>query len=166
MSRCVLALAMLLLAGCERATPTAPSPPAGAALERAATSAGLVAAAARARPVGVFAAEAARLCLAPRPDGTVRVGASVDYGAGQRCIARGVGRIGAALAADLGAGCTVTLAFDGDALVVPATLPIACDSRCSGRAALAGLRLERWSDSAAEATRTRGADGRLLCGDE
>ncbi|MGK6321642.1 hypothetical protein ACMGDM_01010 [Sphingomonas sp. DT-51] len=166
MSRRALALVTLLLAGCERATPTPPSPPAGAALERAAASAGLVAASAQSRPVGLFAAEAARLCLAPRPDGSVRVGASVDYGAGQRCVARGIGRVGAALTADLGAGCTVTLAFDGDSLLVPTTLPTGCDSRCSGRAALAGLRLERWSDSAAEATRTRGADGRLLCGNE
>lgn len=165
MSRHALALSALLLAGCERAAPTPPSPPAGAALERAAADAGMVAAAARARPVGVFAAEAARLCLVPRPDGSVRVGASVDYGAGQRCVARGTGRVGAALTAVLGVGCTVRLGFDGDSLVVPATLPTGCDSGCSGRAALAGLRLERLSDSAAEATRTRGADGRLLCGD-
>lgn len=166
MSRRALSLAALLLAGCERVTPTPSSPSTGAALERAAANAGLVTASAQARPVGVFAAEAARLCLAPHPDGTVRVGASVDYGAGQRCVARGVARIGATLTAELGAGCTVSLTFDGDSLVVPATLPTGCDSRCSGRAALASLRLERLSDSAAEATRTRGADGRLLCADE
>jgi hypothetical protein len=164
-TRRALALAMLLLSGCERATPTPSSPPAGAALERAAASAGLVAATARERPVGVFASEAARLCLAPRPDGSVRIGASVDYGAGQRCVARGLGRVGTALTAELGAGCTVTLAFDGEALVVPTTLPTACDSLCSGRSSLGGLRLERLSDSVAEATRTRAADGRLLCGD-
>jgi hypothetical protein len=161
-----LALAALLLAGCEREAPTpAAAPPAGAALERAGRGAGLVAAAARDRPAGVYAAEAARLCLVPRAGGEFRVGVSVDYGAGQRCLARGTARAGATLRAELGAGCTVELDEDGEALVMPATLPAACDSRCAGRASLAGVRLERLSDSVAEASRTRGADGRLLCGD-
>jgi hypothetical protein len=161
-----LALAALLLAGCERAPSSVPpDPPAGAALERAAGTAGLIAAPARERPVGVFAAETARLCLVPRPDGALSAGASVDYGAGQRCVARGSARAGATLTAEWGRGCTIELRYDRDALVFPATLPADCDTRCSGRATLAGLRLERLSDSIAEASRTRGADGRLLCGE-
>ncbi|MBW6526139.1 hypothetical protein KZ813_04755 [Sphingomonas sp. RHCKR7] len=155
----------MLLAGCDRATPTPPAgPAAGAALERSAGAAGLIAAPARERPVGVFAAETARLCLVPG-DSVLRTGTSVDYGAGQRCVARGSARPGSTLEVDWGGGCTVALRYDHDALIVPATLPAACDSRCTGRASLAGLRLERLSDSVAEASRTRGADGRLLCGD-
>ncbi|MBY9061602.1 hypothetical protein K7957_01475 [Sphingomonas yunnanensis] len=166
MTRRALALAGLLLAGCERAPSSAPhEQPAGAALERAADMAGLIVAPARERPVGVFATEAARLCLLPRRDGALSAGASVDYGAGQHCVARGVAHAGSALTMQWGKSCTVTLRYDRDALIVPATLPAGCDSRCSGRASLAGLRLERLSDSIAEASRTRGADGRLLCGD-
>ncbi|MBB3692910.1 hypothetical protein [Sphingomonas sp. BK580] len=166
MTRRALGLAALLLAGCERAVP-APSANAsdGVALERAASAAGLIAAPARERPVGVFAAETARLCLVPRRDGALRAGASLDYGAGQRCVARGDARADSALTVDWGGGCTVVLRYDRDALVFPTTLPAACDSRCTGRASMAGLRLERLSESVAEASRTRGADGRLLCGD-
>jgi hypothetical protein len=165
--RCALASAVLLLAGCDRAAPShAPGEPGGVALERAAEATGLIAAPARERPVGVFASETARLCLVPRRDGALSAGASVDYGAGQRCVARGAARAGATVTTEWGRGCTVELRYDDDALVFPATLPAGCDARCSGRASLAGLRLERLSDSVAEARRTRGPDGRLLCGDD
>ncbi len=166
MSRRGFALAALLLAGCERAVPTVPTgEPAGNVLERAADAAGLIAPSARARPVGVFASETARLCLVPRGDDTLSAGASVDYGAGQRCVVRGVARAGTAVTTEWGSGCTVELRYDRDALVFPAVLSAGCEQRCSGRASFAGLRLERLSDSLAEASRTRGADGGLLCGD-
>lgn len=167
MIRGALVFAALLLAGCDRAAPSnAPREPAGVALERAAEAAGLIAAPVRDRPVGVFASETARLCLVPESGGALSAGASVEYGAGQRCVARGVARAGAVMTAEWGRGCTVELRYDGDALVFPATFPAGCEPRCSGRASLAGLRLERLSDSVAEARRTRGADGRLLCGDD
>jgi hypothetical protein len=160
-------LAVLLLAGCggERAG-TGTDAPAGLALETEARARTMVADPAKLSPVGVFGSDSDRLCALP-VDGTrrYRVGASVDYGEGQRCVARGTVSGSGRLAIDFGDGCAFDAVQDGTGVRFPAVLPAACDSRCQGRASLAALRVAPISDAPAEALRTRGSDGKLLCAD-
>lgn len=155
--------AAMLLAGCQREAPPPPPPPgAGGDLERAALAAGLIADPATADPTGVFQRGGDLVCLLPGDEAHV-IGVSVDYGEGQRCVARGTARGRTSLAVDLGDGCRFDATLDADRLALPATLPAACDRACSGRATLAAVAVERLSAAGPEAARTRGADGALLC---
>ena len=61
-------------------------------------------------------------------------------------------------------GCTFEAAFDGARITFPATLPRACDSRCTGRATLTAVNASRLSSAEAEARAMRGPDGQPLCG--
>lgn len=166
MRRFGLAAAMLLV-GCERtAEPPPPLPSAGQKLEQAALAAGLVSDSARVEVSGVFQSEGDLVCLLPpRADGGDEhvIGISVDYGEGQRCVARGTAEGRTTLALDLGEGCRFDARLDADRLVLPGQVPSGCSSACSGRATLAAVAVERLSSAAAEAARTRGADGALLC---
>ncbi|MEH3046872.1 hypothetical protein [Sphingomonas adhaesiva] len=160
---------LLLLAGCDRSGEAgAADPRGGQALEQAARTADLVPDPARVSPVGVFVADGDRVCVVPKgrdaEDG-YRLGASVDYGEGQRCTARGAATGRSTMAVDFGSGCRFDAQSDGDRLVFPSVLPASCETVCEGRATLAALRVERLSDAAAEASRLRGADGKLLCAD-
>ena len=157
--RRALALA-LLLAGCDRSPSAPPAEQGGAALEATARARGLVAA--TVRPVGMFQTDSDRVCLLPGRDDVV-IGASVDYGEGQRCVARGRATGNDRLAVDFGGDCRFEARLDADRLTFPAVLPEACASACVGRASLSALSAARLSASAAEASRTRGADGALLC---
>ena len=160
--------ALLLLAACGGSGNPTVDLEGGEALEKAARSAGLVADPARVTPVGVFVANADRLCVVPARQGddtAYRVGVSVDYGEGQRCAARGSAVRRDALAVDLGRGCRFDAQNEGDRIIFPRILPAACEAMCEGRATLAALRVDRLSDAAAEAARLRDADGALLCAD-
>ena len=159
--RRTLALA-LLVAGCGRAVPDA-APSGGAAMERAARDRGLVTADAKATATGVFRSGTDTVCMVT-DGGDFRLGASVDYGEGQRCVVRAKARGGATLSIDAGGGCRLEARVDADRLAFPAVVPSACDAFCTGRASLSALEGARLSDSASEASRVRGADGRLLCG--
>ncbi len=156
-------LAALLLAGCERSPEASDDAAAGRALEAAALDAGIVADPADA--VGVYAAGEDRVCMARIAPDRYRIGVSVDYGAGQRCIAHGTARGRATLDVDLGAGCRVKVSHDGDRLSFPAQTPAKCAPLCQGRAALDALTVDRLSGAGGEAARLRGADGALLCTD-
>ncbi len=154
----------LLLAGCEKAAPDAPAvPQAGAALERAALAAGIVADPANVDPVGAFASETDRACVVPQGSG-YRVGASVDYGEQQGCVARGTATGRETLRIDFGDQCRFDARFDGERIVFPATVPTACDRRCTGRASLTALSVARLSNTESEARTIRGSDGQPLCG--
>ena len=155
---------LLLLSACGREDAPVPATPQGdgARLEAAARAAGIVADEGEASPVGVFATASDRVCVLPRDDG-YRLGASVDLGEGQRCVARGTASGRGPLAVDFGRDCRFEARFDGDRIVFPAVLPAGCEIWCEGRTSLAALRAERLSDSAAEAARTQGADGEGLC---
>ncbi|WP_288458640.1 hypothetical protein [uncultured Sphingomonas sp.] len=160
-------LAALLLAGCDgEGTGTGTDAPAGRALEAEARARAMVADPAKLSLVGVFGSDSDRLCALP-VDGArrFRVGASVDYGEGQRCVARGTATGSGRLAIDFGEGCAFDAVQDGTGIRFPAVLPTACDSRCEGRASLAALLVASVSDAPAEALRTRGSDGKLLCAD-
>ncbi|WP_294323178.1 hypothetical protein [uncultured Sphingomonas sp.] len=153
------AAALLLLAGCSQGT-VAPSETRGAALEQAAIARGVVRDASTAEPVGLYAREGDRLCVAGQ-----RIGAFVDYGEANGCSAQGrFVREGERLRVDFGRGCTFDAGFDGDAVRFPGALPAGCEAACRGRASLSGLRFDRLSESASEAAALRDPAGRGLCG--
>lgn len=159
--------ALLVLAACDSGSPAAPAPlptaGAGATLERAAIAAGVVRDPATLDPAGAYGSDTDRLCVVA--DGErYRVGASVDYGEGQACLARGEGRGRERLRIDFGAGCTLEAMVDGERIAFPAAVPAACAQRCSGRATLSALSADRLSGSATEARSMRASDGRPLCG--
>lgn len=159
---------LFLLGSCGSADDRAADAGGGKALEKAARAADLVSDPAKVSATGAFAADADRICVVPRADvndAGYRIGASVDYGEGQRCTARGTARGGSALAVDFGSGCRFEAQADGERIVFPSILPAPCERMCEGRATLAALRVERLSDAPAEAARVRGADGKLLCED-
>lgn len=159
----VFALALALM-GCDRE----PADPvvedgAGRALEVAAIQVGMVANPARLDPVGAYASATDRLCIVGE-GGSLRVGASVDYADGQRCVARGSATGRDKLRMDFGATCRFDALFDGGRVTFPATLPRGCDTRCTGRATLTALSADRLSGADAEARAMRGPDGEPLCG--
>lgn len=158
-----LAITLALL-GCGKAAPDESEPPgAGAALEQAARAAGLVADPAVLNPIGAYASETDRVCIVPQ-DGGYRVGASVDYGDRQSCVARGTASGREQLRMAFGDSCTFEASFDGERVVFPATLPPACDSRCTGRATLTAVSASKLSNAEAEARAMRAPDGQPLCG--
>ncbi len=166
MRRAALASA-LLLAGCDRGpaapAPTASSEAAGAALERAAIAAGVVADPVELDPAGAYASATDRVCVVAEGR-TYRVGASIDYGEGQSCLARGEASARKQqLRIDFGDDCTLDARFDGERIVFPAVVPGACERRCTGRASLSALSAERLSPAASEARAMRAPDGRALC---
>ncbi|MGC6400941.1 hypothetical protein ACNI3Q_10215 [Sphingomonas sp. FW199] len=179
MTRAALAaLFLLTLAGCG-ADPAAP-PPAEPAhpLEQAAIERGLVPDPASASPIGLYARDSDRLCLAALPGGEqagkqadparFRIGALVDYGEGLRCAGRGEASLsGDRLTVQLGEGaCRFDAAFDGDRIAFPAELPDACLALCQDeRASFSAMQAERLSDRAAEAEAFRLPDGVRPCAD-
>lgn len=153
---------MALLGGCDLGA-AGSQPSAGEALERAARTAGLVSDPRQVTPVGMFSSESDRVCIAPLDGTRRRIGVSIDYGDGQRCLARGTVSGRTALRMKLGDGCSFTARLDAERLRFPAVLPAACDRACTGRASLGALTAGRLSDAPGEALRARGADGALLC---
>ncbi|MES3081787.1 hypothetical protein [Sphingomonas faeni] len=157
----VLLLA-LLLGGCGREPATAAADSAGARLEAAAETAGIVPDP-NAPLQGSWARDTDRVCVVGTAK-TARIGVSVDYGEDQACAASGtVERSGDALKFAFGA-CKFDARFDGDRIVFPAEVPQACESLCTGRASLAALTVDRLSESRSEAATLRSTKGKLLCG--
>ncbi len=155
-------IAALLLAGCTQ-QPGTTGEDAGPELERAAITAGVVRDPEATDIAGLYARDTDRVCIAPGGVG-YRIGASIDYGGGQGCSARGtVARSGDALRVDFGGDCTFEARLDGDTIVFPGSMPTACDKLCTDRASLTALEAELQSDAVAEATALRDAKGRSLC---
>lgn len=157
----VLLLA-LALGGCgqEQKAPVVDS--AGARLEAAAETAGIVPN--RNAPLqGSWARDTDRVCVVGT-DKIARIGVSVDYGEAQGCTASGtVERSGDALKLAFG-GCKFDAMFDGDRIVFPAEMPEACESLCTGRASLAAVTVDRISESRSEASTLRSTGGRSSAG--
>ncbi|MGC5797815.1 hypothetical protein [Sphingomonas sp. NFX23] len=157
----VLLLA-LVLGGCGREPKTAAADSAGARLEAAAETAGIVPDP-KAPLQGSWARDTDRVCVIGT-EKTSRIGVSVDYGEDQACAASGtVERSGDALKLAFGA-CEFDARFDGDRIVFPAEVPEACEALCTGRASLAALTVDRLSESRSEAATLRSTKGKLLCG--
>lgn len=155
----------LLLAGCGRAEREASTPDdgAGLALEKAAVAAGIVADPRHLDPVGAYASATDRVCIV-RQDGALQIGASIDYGDRQSCVARGAASGRETLKLDFGEACSFEARFDGERIAFPAVLPSGCDRRCTGRATMTALSAGRLSSADAEARAMRGPDGEPLCG--
>ena len=162
----------LLLAGCGQQNAPERQVSAGERLEAVARARGLVVDPATATPIGAWARASDRLCIVPGDggdrgsgDGAMRIGAVVDYGAGQGCAASGtVARDGDALSVAFG-DCRFDARFDGTGIMFPASVPASCDRLCRGRASLSALAVERVSGSVAEARTLRAPNGRSLCAD-
>nr|WP_233130603.1 hypothetical protein [Sphingomonas jeddahensis] len=153
----------LLLAACGQPAPDPARPEeAGAALEQAALKAGIVADPANLNPVGAYASETDRVCIVPH-NKDYRIGASVEYGEGQSCIARGVASGRDTLQIDFGEDCRFEAGVEGGRVVFPAVLPPACDRRCTGRATLTAINASLLSSAEAEARAMRAPDGEPLC---
>jgi hypothetical protein len=112
----------------------------------------------------LYARDTDRVCVVQEGDAT-RIGVHVDYGDGIACSGRGtLAREAGGWRADLGDDCRFAVTVEPDRIAFPATLPDACRRRCTSRASLASLGVERLSASAAEARAMRDGRGRFLCG--
>lgn len=152
----------LSLAACGSRPEAAPDT-AGAQLEAAAERAGLVADPATVSLVGSWAQDTDRLCVTPIRGDRYRIGALIDYGEGQGCLASGTAeRKGERVAVAFGA-CRFDARFDGERIVFPADLPTACDRLCTGHATLAALSVAQLSTAVSEAETLRSPSGKLLC---
>ncbi|UVO49134.1 hypothetical protein M0208_00835 [Sphingomonas sp. SUN019] len=155
---------LLLLAGCDRTVePATQAAGAGQSLEAAAIAAGIVPDPKLLDPAGAYASDTDRVCVVPKAGGGYAIGASVDYGEGQGCVARGTATGVETLKVDLGDDCRVTARFDGTRLTFPASVPAACTRACTGRASLAALNAERLSTAPSEASALRDPTDRSLC---
>ena len=154
-------LLALMLGGCGQEPSSAVADSAGARLEAAAETAGIVPDP-NAPLQGSWARDTDRVCVVGTGK-TARIGVSVDYGEDQACAGSGtVKRSGDALKLAFGA-CKFDAAFDGDRIVLPAELPEVCESLCTGRASLASVTVDRISESRSEASTLRSSAGKLLC---
>lgn len=164
MKRTAAAIALLLLS-CSHTS----APPSGAAntadLESAAIRAGVIDDPASVDLTGLYARDTDRLCIVPQ--GTAfRIGVSIDFGDQLECNGAGtVTRSGGSLHVSFpgASGCEFDARFEGDRILFPGALPDACQSLCSRRASLAGLTVDRLSDSRSEAAAMRDAAGRRSC---
>jgi hypothetical protein len=137
--------ALAVLAGChapqspqQQATPTG--------LEAAAIQAGIIPDPASTDITGLYAREADRVCIVPSAT-AYRIGVTIDYDDSERCSGSGV------------------VTRDGETLHVSFDAPRSSSGcRCQDRASIAGLALDRLSDSVSEAATLRGPRGKLLCG--
>ncbi|BCA61637.1 hypothetical protein HMP09_0871 [Sphingomonas sp. HMP9] len=152
----------LALGGCGTKPSNAVADSAGARLEAAAQTAGIVPDP-NAPLQGSWARDTDRVCVVGTGK-TSRIGVSVEYGEDQACAASGtVEWSGNALKLAFGA-CTFDARFDGDRIVFPADVPEACEALCTGRASLAAVTVDRLSESRSEAATLRSSGGKLLCG--
>jgi len=155
-------LLALMLGGCGREPKIVAADSAGARLEAAAETAGIVPDP-NAPLQGSWARDTDRVCVVGT-EKTARIGVSVDYGEDQACAASGtVERSGDALKLAFGT-CKFDARFDGDRIVFPTEVPEACEALCTGRASLAALTVDRLSESRSEAGTLRSTKGKLLCG--
>ncbi|MCM8732097.1 hypothetical protein ACFO8O_14115 [Hephaestia sp. GCM10023244] len=135
-------------------------------LEAAAIAAGVIADPNSTDPTGLYARDTDRICVLPAAE-DFTIGIDMDYGDGQHCSASGTARRHGEtlrISFDGKQPCAFEARFEGDRIVLPGTLPAGCTNYCTGRASLAGVEVDRLSDSAAEARAMRDARGRLLCG--
>ena len=154
----------LALAACSGPS-SSPDVQATTSLEAAAIEAGVIADPANADPTGLYARDRDKICVVPSAT-AFRVGMFVDYGDDYFCSGSGdATRTGEVLHVELTSapGCSFDAAFDGDRIAIPGAVPDACRKACSKRASLAGLAVERLSDSASEAAALRDGRGTMLC---
>jgi len=157
--------AAVLLGACHRDAPQSQGAGTPNSLEAAAIAAGVIDDPGTIDPTGLYARDRDRLCLVPSAQ-AFRIGITVDYGDGYWCSGWGEAtRAGETLHVELTSapGCAFDASVGGERIAVPGRLPKACEKACSSRASLAGLSVERLSDSPSEAAALRDGRGRMLC---
>jgi hypothetical protein len=164
----ICALALVLLAGCNRPPPNdgAKGIDANNPLEVAARQRGVVRPEATS-PVGVFerAHDLGRdaMCVVPHGTGKWRFTVTAAFGPGLSCVAAGtMVREGEGWRMRFAGvdGCEALVHEEEDELRLPGSLPPQCARLCPDHASLSGLRLPRASWSAADAGDLRIADRR------
>lgn len=110
-----------------------------------------------------------RFCLVPDGNarGRYRFGAETRIGQDEYC--RGTG--GAKLSADklllrfegAGKGCMIVARYEGDKIVLPGSLDIACASLCSSRGSFSGVNFPRVDRDVAAARKLSDKNDRPLC---
>jgi len=158
-------MALGLLAACHRAVPKPDATATPNSLEAAAIAAGVIDDPSTVDPTGLYTRDRDKICVVPSAS-AFHVGIYVDYGDGYACSGSGEAtRAGETLHVELTSapGCSFDATFDGERIAVPGKLPDACQKACSSRASLAGLSVEKLSDSLSEASALRDGRGRMLC---
>lgn len=175
MTRPSVALALLLLAGCQAESRAPEAPPvdasSGAGLERAAIETGVIADALRTSPVGLYrrSHEGGQdtLCIAPDERGALRFGTQVSFGTDGGCRGEGSARRAGdklILRFRRGGRCIIVARYDGDQVAMPGVVDSRCADLCAGRGSLEGVSFPRISSEAAAALRAPAPDGEPLCG--
>ena len=160
-----LLLSIAALAACHRSAPQPQATSTASGLEAAAIAAGVIDDPGTIDPTGLYARDRDKICVVPSSS-AFHVGVYVDYGDGYACSASGEAtRAGETLHVELTSapGCNFDATFDGERIAVPGRLPDACQKACTSRASLAGLSVEKLSDSLSEASALRDGRGRMLC---
>lgn len=110
-----------------------------------------------------------RLCIVPQSDDSdrYRFGAEMLIGGDEYCRGAGEARLhdGKLLLRfeGIGEGCTIEARYEGDRLVMPGTLGMACNLLCSSRGSFAGMSFPRIDRNAVAAGQMRDANKDLLC---
>jgi hypothetical protein len=125
-------------------------------------------------PAGVYARRyeggGDQLCLVAEGTGgrRFRFGAETRFGGDEYCLGRGKARLaGTKLLLEFDAGlgrqpCTIVADYEGDRIVLPGSVDIACAASCSDRGSFAGVAFPR-SASNGSADTLRDGNGKALC---
>jgi hypothetical protein len=108
-----------------------------------------------------------RLCIVPDDgEGRYRFGAEMRIGDEGRCSGSGTARYaGDRLIFNFAGGtCLIVARYEGDRIVMPGAVDVACASLCSDRGSLAGVTFPRTGHDQAAARRAKTHDGDRLCG--
>lgn len=165
--------AALLLGGCQQAaSPQPATTPTPTGLEAAAIRAGVIPDPASTDITGLYVQEADRVCVVPSAT-AYRIGVTVEYDDHEHCGGSGVvTRAGETLhvafdpPSTAAGGCSFDARFEGDRIVFPGRVPDGCQALCTERASIAGLTLDRLSESVSEASTLRDTRGKLVCSDD
>lgn len=107
-----------------------------------------------------------RLCLRPDPHSDLyRAGVEIRIGEEEYCRGSGTAqRAGGRVILTLAGGrCSIVAQDEGDRIVLPGAVDLACASLCSARGSLAGVTFPRISAGPDAAARVLANDGKPLC---
>ena len=110
-----------------------------------------------------------RLCIVPEREGSdrYRFGAEMRIGGDEYCRGAGEAELDGDMVSlrfeGIGKGCTIKARYEGDRLVMPGQLDMACNLLCSSRGSFGGTAFPRIDRDAAAAAQMRDANKALLC---
>ena len=110
-----------------------------------------------------------RLCIVPEGEDRdrYRFGAEIRIGGDEYCRGAGEAEMDGDLVSlrfeGIGEDCTIDARYDGDRLVMPGQLGMACNLLCSSRGSFAGTAFPRIDRDATAAAQMRDANKALLC---